>query len=82
MGCISFGSLSPNLTWRDIQHLLAWTCETDALLEDVWDQNSRGFMYHPAHGFGLLNAFKLVSLAKTWKNVPAQAKCEVTLDIG
>uniref|UniRef100_A0A8D8SYB9 Neuroendocrine convertase 1 n=1 Tax=Cacopsylla melanoneura TaxID=428564 RepID=A0A8D8SYB9_9HEMI len=74
---------NPNMTWRDFQHALAWTSETEPLSQvSGWEQNSRNLWYHPAFGFGLINAYKLVSHAKNWKNVQTQRICEITLDVG
>ncbi|XP_008475999.1 neuroendocrine convertase 1-like isoform X2 [Diaphorina citri] len=74
---------NPNMTWRDCQHILAWTSEREPLSHvSGWERNARDLWFHSAYGFGLINTFKLVSLAKNWVNVPAQAKCEIALDVG
>ncbi|XP_008485319.1 neuroendocrine convertase 1-like, partial [Diaphorina citri] len=74
---------NPGLTWRDAQHLLAWSCDVAPVSHSAgWERNARKLWYHPAYGFGLINAFKLVSLAKGWTNVPPQAKCEIPVDVG
>jgi hypothetical protein len=71
------------MTWRDCQHILAWTSEREPLSHvSGWERNARDLWFHSAYGFGLINTFKLVSLAKNWVNVPAQAKCEIALDVG
>ena len=35
-----------------------------------WDVNSAGFYHSHKHGFGLLNAWRLVNAAKVWHSVP------------
>lgn len=71
---------NPSLTWRDVQHLVAWTSNMGPLeTESGWFQNAAGFCVNPAFGFGLMDAFKLVVTAdpETWVNVPPQVTCTV-----
>uniref|UniRef100_A0A3P9HRW2 Proprotein convertase subtilisin/kexin type 7 n=1 Tax=Oryzias latipes TaxID=8090 RepID=A0A3P9HRW2_ORYLA len=59
----------PCLTWRDVQHIIAFTstkCDPNA----DWQQNQAGFNHSHQHGFGLLNAWRLVNAAKVWETVP------------
>ncbi|XP_060901607.1 proprotein convertase subtilisin/kexin type 7 [Labrus mixtus] len=59
----------PCLSWRDVQHIIAFTatkCDTSA----DWRVNGAGFNHSPQHGFGLLNAWRLVNAAKVWESVP------------
>ncbi|TSN21170.1 Proprotein convertase subtilisin/kexin type 7 [Bagarius yarrelli] len=65
----------PCLTWRDIQHIITYTAtqyDTDA----DWKTNGAGFHHSHKHGFGLLNAWRLVNAAKSpvlkeGKTIPA-----------
>ncbi|XP_072272237.1 neuroendocrine convertase 1 [Pyxicephalus adspersus] len=71
---------NPNLTWRDMQHLVVWTSEYDPLANNPgWKKNGAGLMVNSRFGFGLLNAKALVDLAdpKTWKTVPEKKICIV-----
>lgn len=71
---------SPNLTWRDMQHLVVWTSEFDPLANNPgWKKNGAGLMVNSRFGFGLLNAKALVDLAdpKSWKGVPEKKECIV-----
>ncbi|KAG5878303.1 hypothetical protein JTB14_017652 [Gonioctena quinquepunctata] len=69
-----------NLTWRDVQHLIVWTSELAPLVNNQgWQQNSAGFWFNDRFGFGLMNAFGLISAAFTWVNVPERRTCEVHL---
>lgn len=77
-----FGSFpsSPNLTWRDMQHLVVWTSEYDPLANNPgWKKNGAGLMVNSRFGFGLLNAKALVDLAdpRTWTSVPEKKECVV-----
>ena len=52
------------------------------LLQDEkygWSQNAAGYNYSSWHGFGLMNANAMVTLAKNWTNVPKKSTCKVVL---
>ncbi|XP_040198430.1 neuroendocrine convertase 1 isoform X1 [Rana temporaria] len=69
---------NPNLTWRDMQHLVVWTSEYDPLANNPgWKKNGAGLMVNSRFGFGLLNAKALVDLAdpKIWKTAPEKKIC-------
>ncbi|KAM6033397.1 neuroendocrine convertase 1 [Chlamydotis macqueenii] len=71
---------NPNLTWRDMQHLVVWTSEYDPLAGNPgWKKNGAGLMVNSRFGFGLLNANALVDLAdpSRWKGVPEKRECIV-----
>ncbi|XP_061781531.1 proprotein convertase subtilisin/kexin type 7 [Nerophis lumbriciformis] len=59
----------PCLSWRDIQHIIAFTA-TKCDNSSDWRVNGAGFYHSHQHGFGLLNAWKLVNAAKIWESVP------------
>ncbi|CAF0819284.1 unnamed protein product [Didymodactylos carnosus] len=66
------------LTWRDLQHLVAWTSEYAPLSHNHgWTTNGAGFKANSRFGFGLLNAAALVQAAKDWVTVPKQSICEI-----
>ncbi|XP_032873196.1 neuroendocrine convertase 1 [Amblyraja radiata] len=71
---------NPNLTWRELQHLIVWTSEYDPLANNLgWKKNGAGLMVNSRFGFGLLNAKALVDMAepKTWKGIPDKKQCIV-----
>ncbi|KAJ7990216.1 hypothetical protein DPEC_G00298010 [Dallia pectoralis] len=59
----------PCLTWRDVQHIIAYTATQYDMGED-WSVNGAGFHHSHQHGFGLLNAWRLVNAAKVWETMP------------
>ncbi|XP_019398642.1 PREDICTED: proprotein convertase subtilisin/kexin type 7 [Crocodylus porosus] len=60
----------PCLTWRDVQHIIVFTATKYEDHRAVWDTNQAGFSHSHQHGFGLLNAWRLVNAAKIWESVP------------
>lgn len=69
---------SPNLTWRDVQHLVVWTSEYAPLEENEgWIMNAAGFWVNTRFGYGLMNAFSLVKAALNWTNVPEKYLCSI-----
>lgn len=69
---------NPNLTWRDMQHLVAFTSQYNSLsLNPGWKTNGAGFKVNSRFGFGLLDAAALVKSALNWKTVPEKRICEV-----
>jgi len=75
-----FTVFSPDVTWRDMQHLITWTSEYSSLKDNNgWMQNGAGFWINSAFGFGLLNADKLVETANpnTWRTVPQKYICTI-----
>ncbi|KAM6946728.1 neuroendocrine convertase 1 isoform 2-T2 [Lycodopsis pacificus] len=74
---------NPDLTWRDLQHIVVWTSEFDPLANNPgWKRNGAGLMVNSRFGFGLLNAKALVDLADpaTWKPAPEKKQCIVRDD--
>ncbi|KAJ8369050.1 hypothetical protein SKAU_G00090780 [Synaphobranchus kaupii] len=60
----------PCLTWRDVQHIITYTATKYEDRRADWNTNGAGFHHSHQHGFGLLNAWRLVNAAKVWESVP------------
>ncbi|XP_022250671.1 proprotein convertase subtilisin/kexin type 7-like [Limulus polyphemus] len=61
----------PCLTWRDIQYIFVLTgMKVNLLHQNLWEKNAAGLWHSNFHGFGILNAWRLVSVAKAWQSVP------------
>ncbi|XP_006890875.1 PREDICTED: proprotein convertase subtilisin/kexin type 7 [Elephantulus edwardii] len=60
----------PCLTWRDVQHIIVFTATRYEDRRADWVTNEAGFSHSHQHGFGLLNAWRLVNAAKVWASVP------------
>ncbi|XP_048388215.1 PC3-like endoprotease variant B [Stegostoma tigrinum] len=67
----------PNLTWRDVQHLIVRTCKISDLLNKDWKINGAGYHIHHKYGFGLLDAGRMLKAALEWKSMGPQRKCVV-----
>ena len=72
--CISFllPVSSPDLTWRDVQYLIAYTSNPDVLTGDDWVANAAGLKVSHQFGFGAIDAEAMVTRARHWINVPEQ----------
>ena len=71
---------SPQLTWRDIQHLTVLTSKRNSLFDAKgrfhWTMNGVGLEFNHLFGYGVLDAGAMVALAKKWKTVPPRYHCE------
>jgi len=68
---------NPELTWRDMQHLVVETAEKNDPKGSSWNTNAAGHNYSHCYGFGVLNALSLINKAKSWKHVGEQLRHEV-----
>ncbi|GMW02722.1 MAG: hypothetical protein AMXMBFR84_38580 [Candidatus Hydrogenedentota bacterium] len=64
---------NPNLTWRDVQHVLVESAEKNDPSNGDWFNNGAGLHFNHNYGFGRTDAEAAVNLAQTWNNVPASA---------
>lgn len=71
------------MTARDIQHLFPYSGEV-APLEDnpgTWVRGVTGFYYSLDFGFGMIDVFKFVTLARTFKSVPPVSTCVIKINL-
>ncbi|QTA88490.1 S8 family serine peptidase [Desulfonema magnum] len=61
---------NPNLTWRDVQHLLMKTAVKNDPGDEDWSLNGAGLHINHKYGFGRIDAAAAVELALTWQTVP------------
>ncbi|XP_045208278.2 neuroendocrine convertase 2-like [Mercenaria mercenaria] len=66
---------NPDLTWRDVQHLIAETSAYDGVPGELYQTNGRGKNVSVSHGFGVMNADRMVVAAVTWSTVPEKIAC-------
>ncbi len=64
---------NPNLTWRDVQHILVETANsTNGISNTGWTTNGAGRRIHDTLGFGCVDAGAAAALAQTWAGVAAR----------
>lgn len=66
-------AISPDLTWRDIQHLCVKTARMINPEDLDWEPMATGQLYSYKYGFGVLDAYRYVRAAQDWKLVKPQA---------
>ncbi|XP_076100234.1 neuroendocrine convertase 2-like isoform X1 [Mytilus galloprovincialis] len=68
---------NPNLTWRDIQHLIVFTSNRNGFNDTYseWSINGANKEFSQVLGFGLLDAEAMVKYGKHWVTVPIQQTC-------
>jgi subtilisin-like proprotein convertase family protein len=65
--------VNPDLTWRDVQYILAQTSQRVDDSEDTTAfQNAAGYWHSHWYGFGIVNAEAAVTAARDWENVGAE----------
>ncbi|XP_031774947.1 furin-like protease 1, isoforms 1/1-X/2 isoform X2 [Apis florea] len=67
-----------DLTWRDMQHIVVRTAKPANLKAMDWMTNGVGRNVSHSFGYGLMDAAAMVRLARRWRTVPEQHKCEVS----
>ena len=63
---------NPNLSWRDVQGVLAATSRQVDTSDDSWTTNAAGFHHSYKYGFGVIDAGAAVTAAQSWINFPAE----------
>ena len=70
---------SPQLTWRDVQHLTVLSSKRNHLYDvggrHNWTINGAGLEFNHLFGFGVLDAGDMVDLAALWKPLPERFHC-------
>ena len=65
-------SVRPELTWRDLQHILVQTA-VPVNEQETWDKPFIGKKFSHTYGYGKLDAYRIVEAAKSWELVKPQA---------
>lgn len=60
---------NPNLTWRDVQHILVETATQNDPNNPDWTANGAGYLVNHNYGFGAINADAAVNAALNWQPV-------------
>ncbi|KAI7882315.1 serine endoprotease Kex1 [Mucor mucedo] len=74
-------SVRPDLTWRDLQHLCVQSAIPISLDDDDWSVLPSGRQFNHKYGYGILDAYRIVELAKGFRSVRAQTHLSITSEI-
>ncbi|XP_067884680.1 PC3-like endoprotease variant B [Heterodontus francisci] len=72
---------NPQLSWRDIQHLIAKTAKIPNPFQPGWHINGGNYHVHHSYGFGLIDAALMVQQALIWTPVRPQQMCSEELPL-
>lgn len=64
---------NPELSWRDVMHILVHSARQVDPSSAGWQTNGAGHSFHHDYGHGMVDAAAAVSLARTWTTVQALA---------
>jgi subtilisin-like proprotein convertase family protein len=70
-----------DLTWRDVQQLLASTASRNDPDDPAWTTNAAGVDSHPFYGFGLVDAGAAVAAADGWTLVGEEVAVEADVPL-
>ena len=74
---------NPDLTWRDIQHILVRASKKVDSSDEGWFKTHVGRDFNHAYGYGLIDASAAVDLAERWDNVTKEVNfTEISLNVG
>ncbi|EAY18523.1 Clan SB, family S8, subtilisin-like serine peptidase [Trichomonas vaginalis G3] len=72
--CALMLQVNKELTWRDVQMILALTSTINDPESIYWKKNGAGYLYSHYSGFGRINVDLAVETSKNWKNLPKEKK--------
>jgi subtilisin-like proprotein convertase family protein len=61
--------VNPNLGWRDVQGVIIRSSTKNDPTDSDWIQNGGGLWVNHKYGFGLINGYQAVTVARTWNNL-------------
>lgn len=73
--------VAPNLTWRDVQGILATTSRPVDLTDKSWAMNAAGLLHSNKYGFGLVDAKAAVDAAQKWTSYGMERFVSVDSDV-
>jgi subtilisin-like proprotein convertase family protein len=67
---------NPNLSWRDVQHILIKTAEQNDPYDADWEINGVGYHVNHKYGFGRVDAEEAITTSLSWKSVGPEVSIE------
>ena len=77
--CLAYLLHSPNLTWRDVQYLIAYTSDAAQTSGSNYITNGAGLQVSHQFGFGVMDAEAMVTRSRHWINVPPHIEDRITV---
>ncbi len=74
-------SVNQNLTYRDVQYILATTARKNDADDASWKKNAAGYNVSDKYGFGVINAGNAVESAKTFVSLGSELNITKTEDL-
>ncbi|KAK3838141.1 MAG: kexin-like protease [Linnemannia gamsii] len=68
--------VQPELNWRDMQYLTVYSSVVVDEMDPDWQETSTGRLFNHKYGYGSLDAYAIVELAKNWVSVGPQVAYE------
>ncbi|KAI1844541.1 hypothetical protein JX265_001526 [Neoarthrinium moseri] len=65
--------IRPDLSWRDMQYIAIESAVPIDLDTEEWQDTAAGKKFSHTFGYGKVDSWKLVEVAKTWQNVKPQS---------
>jgi subtilisin family serine protease len=62
-------SVNPNLTYNDVQYILAMTAKKIDIYNKSWKKNAAGILFSNIYGFGMIDAYEAVKMAKDFESL-------------
>lgn len=62
-------SVNHNLSYKEVQYILAMSARKNDVNDDAWDTNAEGISFNPKYGFGVVDATKALSFSKSFKSL-------------
>jgi subtilisin-like proprotein convertase family protein len=69
---------NPDLTWRDVQHVLITTAEKNDPTDADWTTNGAGYPVNHKFGFGRIDAQAAINAALSWASAGPEATTTVS----
>ena len=63
---------NPRLTWRDLMYITVFSARPGAIQSELLVSN--------VYGYGLMDAGRMVGMARSWLNVPGMKTCRTSED--
>ena len=71
---------NPRLTWRDLMYITVFSARPGAIQSETFFPNGRDLLVSNVYGYDLMDAGRMVGMARSWLNVPGMKTCRTSED--